>query len=254
MHFHHLRIRSFGIQYRLLINGAPVFLNEETSEVSLDLPVQHWMTNGNNTLSIAPHATSEANLHPEANLRISVLLDPMSAQEPITTWHLTVDQLIESINKPEILKHTFSNRSNVTRPKWENANELKDTPELFNALFDAYQGLWKLLQNKDVDGLIRAFREKSADMAYGYNQTLGEYEDHLRVVYSDRFSIPGNVAWPLKRSDLTLKLYANNRLASLEASDGCSPLLLFNEHEMLCSYFDALFYQPVGETSYLIIR
>jgi hypothetical protein len=155
---------------------------------------------------------------------------------------------------PAILTLQFTNRTNVVRPRWEKGVEFTHSPELFNSLYSFYQNVWSMLKTKDVESLIRTYRDKSADMAYTYNQTLGEYEDQLRRVFSERLSQPGNIAWPLKRESLSLKLFADNKLAALESSDNCSPLLLFNESEMLCSYFDAIVYQPTAESSFVIIR
>jgi hypothetical protein len=252
--FHKIKIASYGFNYRVYLNGAPVYNNENTSAQTISFPIQHWIMSGDNLLTIIPSLSPEETQDPETSGNFQILVETIEGQEIYSSLVIDGSDVLGFKDNPEKLQLHFSNRTNVSPLIWQKGESIKNDRNTFERLFTQYETAWRYLNTKNVDGLLDFFKAKTADMASIYNWTFFEYNDQIRKKISEKLLGQGNTAWPINREYLTLKIDANSKLASLETPDGNSPLVLFNEEEETCHYFDALFYIPIGLSDFVIIR
>lgn len=252
--FHKIKIASYGFNYRVYLNGAPIFNNENTSAQTISFTIQHWLMSGDNLLTIIPSLSPEEAQDPETSGNFQILIETNEGQEIYSSLVIDGSDVFGYKNNPEKLQLHFSNRTNLSPLTWQKGENLKNDYRTFEQLVGHYETAWKYLNTKNVEGLLDFFKNKTADMASIYNWSFFEYNDQIRKKLSEKLLGVGNSAWPINKEFLTLKIDANSKLASLETPDGNSPLLLFNEEEETCHYFDALFYIPAGQNDFIIIR
>jgi hypothetical protein len=252
--YHFLRISSYGFKSRIFINGAPVYNNEVKSAIYVKLVIEHWVSPGVNTLSIIPDLGDLLEKDPENSITIDVLFGDGIEFNEIDKLTIPPEEFQNFDTNPLNLTLLFNNRSNAKPLRWLTGERLENSEALFEEVFSLYSELNKTMQSRNIDSMLRIFREKSADMGRTYKQPSAEYEENLRIGFSEKVNTPGYAAWPLNRADLSLKLYADNRLACLETPDGCSPILTYSETENFCYYFDVLVFRPAPEDQLVIIR
>jgi|GEM_PF-3442456 len=251
MHF--LKIHSNGFPYRVLVNGCSALFFESTSGCSAHLPIQQWIRPGQNMLSILPVLPPSTMIGEDSRIEVTMYLGSSIETLPLVQLSRSLTGYVTG-NSSDPIVTPFVNRSNILPLKWDASSDLTKKDQLFQSLWIQYSKIHKALEQKNVDLIIELFRERSGDIAVRQGQSLSEFEFALKDQFQKKLQEPGYILWPLKRENVQIAFYAEGKLACLETSDGCSPLLLFNKSEMMCSYFNTYLYQPAGQNDLVIIR
>jgi hypothetical protein len=250
---HFIKLHVSGFPFQLKINGGPVLFFDSDSGCSVHMSVQQWIQPGLNQLEVFPLETASIPFPKYSRIDATIFLGPSIEETPIA--RLTQDMSNYPHEEREFNLHlSFENKSNVAPLKWSKSPVIAANERVLSELLSIYNDVFSAIQNKNLNGLITLFKERSIDLAKRQGQDLSEFEDALREQISSRFENPSYTAWPMRKERLRPVTYADGKLICLETPDGCSPLLLFNETEMISSYFPIYLYRPAEGEPLTIIR
>lgn len=250
---HFIKLNTFGFPYRIFINGCPIFNSEIDSICTAHFTIEQWLKPGINNVTFTPTSPIGTELPNESRIDCSIFIGNSLDQTPIANFSEKLNSYKVGTSL-EIFTFNFTGKSSISHLPWENGIALQDMDDMFSKTWDLYQLFHKALVEKNVSKLLELYKSKSKDMATRHDEDINVYEKMLFEKLESMLYAPGYNAWPMKKERLALKLYGQGKLACLETPDGNSPLLLFNEEEEYCSYFDAFAYAPSGENKLVLIR
>jgi hypothetical protein len=277
--FFQVRISAERCAYDIRLNDATIWADTEANPIDGALPVNHWVSHGNNLLEVRLSPPSgEQRFDDRANCRVTftvrtanapqssgIVLTEISFPSPLATASEHPPSILDADPRylwPDpravtplvvqtgdsrasyILLRQVALASPFPRWAWLDADPLEESEQTFKELFARYENFWHDLRAKRLADVRAALSFRSNEFAAAYYRLAFEILDDLGI---DRSATdPGLELYPLD-TEPKLEIFGNKRLARITRWDG-EPLLVFVQREkQLSTYYDLVFCKRNGQ-------
>lgn len=257
-----IRVDSQKSKYRVGINGAIVFEWNRISPIAASFPVNQWLKNGDNKLTLEISASSLASGECQAELLCLDLEDEEYVQKKITDLTLVdaQDRSLPADSDGDVLvseteQITLEDENSilwrgVRLPvkfptwRWLTSDVIVDNDETMKELFIQYQKIWHLLQNKETTKIYDHMSERLEEYAIAFYETTQAMADRTKISKmvgdSDRDLSPLD-----ERAQLEIS--GEGRLARLLRQDGNDMISFAKKDNSSTAYYDFIFRRQAGQ-------
>lgn len=215
MELYYLNLETKNAIVTVLLNGAPIIKSTEIDSISAIEPVNSWLLNDHNILSVvieSPHPTEESYM-PSVSASIFTHDNGSETPHPREILSKLVFVGDEEANYPltvsDEIQKTFSNKTKL----WQEAIAITDLngsdKEFIISLVNAFST--SLITN-DVEKAIKLQRYKIEDDALAENKTFEQIENAVKVNYQWLAKQTGLIAQPLSIDNAEFTMCYNNKL------------------------------------------
>ena len=212
--------------FDIRLNDCPIgrHFNKATS---FNRPANEWIINGSNTLTVDLfQLEADAGLSPEAEVSISLKVREENDDQFETLAEIVVvngqlkegsDGVVEEQNKNSQGRYRIDTELDVALGpwKWQASKVSPSNQETLDSLKAELQSLYALVEDKNLDALVKQSEERIAEHAEAYYMTKQEREDGMRATLKEVLETPGYTLQPFFDGRMRLNRWADGRLFSL---------------------------------------
>jgi hypothetical protein len=254
-----VRIEAAGGAVDVLMNDGPFFQTDHPAPFQTEVPDISWARPGTNEIScrLSP-ARGQTALDPGAECLLIVYMHENGAN-PDTRTEITrlayhVRGASEVIGKTEstsdgvTIRRTFEADAPFPNPEWLSAPVIQDTPETLAGLIGELKNFYKLLETKNMSGILAVLDARDRVRAAHLYQSLEAQREGTRQEYSMVMDSTDMVLRPVIEKNVKLRLFGQGRLARVDLqSNQQSPLYFVAKDKTFAAYVTLIFCKtPTG--------
>jgi hypothetical protein len=236
-----------------------VYQNIEGLPVVAEFPINRWVRNGPNELSLYLRpAAGRGTIGKDVKCVVIVYQREKSADRETRREVARVEYPKMPATRrdgDEILASTpFSAVVPFGLFRWFTAPEIADGDVTLSELLGELEKYHALFTAKDIDAILNAVRERDREDAMANYATLADQAANSRREYSLYFSESEYELRPLITQNVRLRLFGNRRLARVELlSNGQPPLYYLTADHRTAGYLTMIFCRDAGG-KWVVIR
>ena len=199
-----VKISAYLCKFDLRVNDVSVASNKRNIPTEVTIPINHWIQKGENEIRLiqniseqesmegsscavtllvkengAAKATAKTitNLKLEKGINKSLLKSKLSSKTLEASKNGTVissDVDLKTDEKKLILQRTVSLPINLPQWKWLSSDKITDTKEIRAALYNEYERVHKVLENKNFSALGQLMSERLIELGSAFYMTPQE--------------------------------------------------------------------------------
>lgn len=232
--FYTLQINTVSAGFEIKVNDIPLHAESEGSPTSVELPINHLLLKGLNSLQVV--------ISPAKN-------NKRFADHTKTTFDIycrdindlrTNRKLVASAKFPDYLKNKKLNKSAIPSttefqasllleaPVWSSSPVLKLDEQTKNEALGVYREYFNALKSKNIDAILKLTHIKNKVYADSSYRSLNTHLDGLRESLKEEFADSAN---QLIDFDIQVKipqLHAFGKLVTIMNDEDRSPLMFYN--------------------------
>jgi hypothetical protein len=237
----------------VLLNGAPVVKLREQDSVSTDEPINLWLLDSHNTLSLRIEKTAGDNEDYAPSVSASIFLHDSESHAPNPKVILASLDFVgdKETTYPTIGSVEIDKVFPIWTTLWDKATPItsltdadrKAIVSLVNAFVDS-------LKRHDIEEVIKLQRYKIEDDAIAEGKSVAQIEKALEINYRWLSEQKALESHPLSLDDAVFNECYDNKLIYVERSNG-DEAVMFESDEL---YFDVPTYVAKIDGKWSIVR
>lgn len=244
-----------GVAWEARVNDAPLFAEPQGFNTLTELPINRWVRNGANNLSLRLRPRPKQTGIP-LNTRLSAVIYSRDVgaerQSRREVGRLEYPGPTADQNGTTVLQTTFQAPVPYAPFLWFASETIADSEETRLALAREVERFYQWLVDKDLEAIVQALAARDGEDAAAMYRSVAEQQENTRFMYR-RLAGGGDYELRPVRTDVALlKIYGDGRLACLELSNGKSPIYYRAGSPDLVAYLPLLFCRNHGR--WVIIR
>jgi hypothetical protein len=253
-----LEVNLEGCTYDVRVNDGPVYENTRGFPVVSQFPVNRWLRNGQNELSLRLLPVPGTASIDDAKCTLIVYKRERGAERATRSEVARLEYPGGPPSRRDGAATLVQSQFSASVPfglfRWFTSPEIMPGDATMAELVRELEGFHALLEAKNVDAILAAVRERDREDAAASYQTLQEQAANSRLEYSQMFDEAQYTLRPFLVKDLRLRLFGNRRLARVElVSNGHSPLYYLTSDRRSAGYVSLTFCKDASG-KWLIIR
>jgi len=273
-----LDLAQVGVDIRL--NDIPIYYDDQKGQLTVDLPAPTSIINGENELKLTaftPYLNSKNKekmnvFLPGAVASIQLYVqetdDPSNKKEILSSIFIKFNdenlvEVVDSENAQEnIINYSSKDKAIVTqkvnihnystRWAWQDGQTITDTKDNYNSLMLAYKEIHNALLNKDKEKVFSLYHERAREVTIAYHLN-NISEGHKKINTAENINDNSLELIEFWDEGMSLKLYGNDKLASIVDADGDSPIVYYIKESELVKVQNLMFYKD-SNNKWVLIR
>jgi len=220
------------------INDAPIIVSPDTDSLNTIVPMNTWLIEGENTVSIdilpSPDSTEDYN----PNISISIFLHDPKSKTPLAKTTLVTlnyrnkDEDIENFIYPLSRSVKFDFNKSIPTKLWSTASVLTTLTEADKTeIVDILNLLTSSLSSNNISKAIELQKFKVKDESLSVNKPYSVLEDAVTTTYKMLADQTGLTSQIIKAENLEFKICGKNKLIFITTTTGENPIA-FTSDEM----------------------
>lgn len=253
-----------GCLFDVRINDCPVLSDSEGNAVTTNMPINQWLRNGANVLTLAlerpPMGTGEC----KAEVLVGDVGSWPQPGYPIGSLTRAAPALPEGWDLPDapplwpprVVKAHLTFRASLPGPpwRWDQAPPAVLLQSDCAAILVEARELWQALERRDRARVEQLFALRNRELGPARFQTPEERRGEFMGTMDDLLDPAEWRLMPLDEQDLEYRSYAHGRLVHLvDAVTGESPVFFTDSKQVLASWLDLFFFKD-SDRKWRIIR
>ena len=255
---YYLSFEIYGCAFNLMVNNIPIFQSRKKKGVSFKYPINSYIFTGRNELGVTLTPPFEQQfLSDEAKCKISIIfIDEEDIERKPTEVLSHTSPVFEaaSPNSIYLFKNPFPVEVPFPNPLWMKSVNLADIPQIKYALLEEYLKIHKLMNNKDVNGILNLILIRQNEVAKCLYIEGKEIQENLSDGLVKDLNDSHFRLCEIDGRLFEIKFYAYGKLTRLEGDKGESPLKFRDEENKLTATYDFLFCMNPETNKLVIIR
>ncbi len=250
--FYSVQLNLQGCAYDVRVNDGPVYQNVRGLPVVVEFPINRWVRNGPNEVSLhlRPGAGQSA-LTEDAKCAAVVYVRQKSAdrdtRREVARLEYPKSAAVRREGDETIASAPFSATVPFALFRWFSSPELADGEATLSELMSELTRFHDLFAAKDIDAILAAVRQRDTEDASANYTTLAEQAAASRREYAPFFNESAYELRPLITKNVRLRLFGNRRLARVELlSNGQPPLYYLTADHRTAGYLTMVFCRDAG--------
>lgn len=244
-----IHLHAAQCTYEVRLNDCPILLEEQGLPVVVDIPINPWMQNGLNTLTlVCPEET-----RPGSKCQLQVFCKELGDEYRAFVTQLSLEDLPRRQRDGLSFRELpFSARVPFPAWRWLQTPPIQFTREDQERLMSAIVDIWQTMANKNIERFKQLLREKSDETRHARYQTMQQREAELSSQFEQLFT--EEELQPLDLDDIEIIAYAERRLLRvLDSTTRESPIFFLDKEKQLATYLDLIFYKNLSG-DWILIR
>lgn len=220
------------------INDAPIIVSPDTDSLNTIVPMNTWLIEGENTVSInifpPPDNTKDYN----PNISISIFLHDPKSETPLAKTTLTTlnysnkDEDVERITYPLSRSVKFDFNKSIPNMLWSTASDLTTITEADKTeIVDILNLLTSSLTSNNISKAIELQKFKLNEEALSVNKQYSVLEHAVTTTYKMLADQTGLTSQNIKAENLEFKICGKNKLIFITTTTG-ENAIVFTSDEM----------------------
>jgi hypothetical protein len=257
--YYTLQVDVAGCAYDIRMNDAPVYENRRGFPMAAEFPVNRWLRNGENRMSVRVYPVpGRPGLDKEAKCTLTVYRREREAARESRVEEARLEYPGGATRGADdgatIAEAPFTAAVRFGLFRWFTSPDIADNDATLAELVGELERFHGMLEARDLAGLLEAVGERDREDASANYQSLADQQDNSRREYGQFFDDSEYTLRPLIVKNLRLRIYGNGRLARVTLlSNGQSPLYYLTANRQTAGYIGLLFCRS-ATGKWIIIR
>lgn len=273
----HLELTNVGIDLRL--NDIPVYFDNKSGQLSVDLPASESIIDGRNALTITAFPPIDKNKIPfdaypegaDITARLYVQeIDDDSNREILATISLVFDadrggelvsdqkdaateklEIVSNSKQKTVAEAILNIDSPFPRWAWQDGQEIEHSNDNYLSLLDAYRSVHTAFQAKDKNQVFKLYEARAKEAAAAYHLN-GISEGHIKVSTGMDMNDPSLELVKFWEKDMELDIFANGKLARIQDPNHGQPIVFLDKEARQVHLYKMSFYKDTSGNWVLI--
>lgn len=241
-----LRIDARNVAYELRVNDIPVLTKDnDASSLTSKFLINPWLVGGRNTLTIRLLPVEKSTTDPQdpKYCRVVITGPAVNGGPDTTLGRVEVSPAKAAGTAPARAKdESFNVILGYPAPAWAASEKIGKDAATQKRILERYREFHRLLENKDLDGVMRFSAAKLDEFARSMYDTT--FVSLRRQSFQEQFASPGKlIGIDVQAKDgLRYEYYFGDRLVSIRNVEDRSIIQYYDDDEGVTTEYPLFFY------------
>ncbi|MEO6253867.1 MAG: hypothetical protein ABIO79_11200 [Ferruginibacter sp.] len=230
-----LCLDTIGMDYEIRVNDIIIDVGDDKSSIDVEYPINQYLIEGANVITL--QLIKELDI--DYSHKVSILRadsNNYSINKTLNSFLISPESLKTGLN---IQTFNFFLKLPFKAADWVECNkfDINNSTDyrLAKKIFLEY---YNCLKTKNILGILNISKHKNQNLIRPYNRDQDLYIENIKISYAELLEDPDYRLWPLEEQEIIPKLYGGGKLLKFVNEQNTSALIMFNESESICSYYD----------------
>jgi hypothetical protein len=242
---------SANVSFKVLINGIEVFTEFNDASIAVDLPINQYLLDNKNLFEVIILNETVLDYTSKNTFEINESDKNGNDFKNIITKEMIINDG-EQCKQPTSLELFFIKESD-NNILWPSCKILEGNTTEMKLALDALHQIHSAFKTKDLELVLKLLDHRITHLGNAYNRNITNYRALIEEEFSKVITDSTTKLWPLELQQITPCLRAGGKLICFQNDYGDSPLLYYNEKEIISTFFDFHYGILKGENHFSIL-